>query len=255
MRRLPASTLLVVAASAAVAETVLPSDDRQLTKDEIVAAIPPADADHGRETVRWCSPYPDTQGSAESFFLVIHGEDEDGRFPMSTRFTLYARVGDRYARRVGIDLGRSDAGWFDPPVWFHHRVVDSSATPRFVAVTRWYDGTGRFHTPRIWSLDAHGGLQPVDFVPAPKTYAPRLAAGEEVAKGESDRFADDELSYAFDIWNHGDANCCPTAGRVTGTYRVLAFAQPPVAFGEPEPPPRYRIEMATSERGPLPPRR
>jgi hypothetical protein len=48
-----------------------------------------------------------------------------------------------------------------------------------------------------------------------------LAPGEGVWKGFSESFKDDRLEFEFGIWKGGDANCCPTAGRVKGTYTIV----------------------------------
>ena len=251
---LRASALLALGACAC-GETTLPPDDHPQSKDDIVAGIPATDADHGREALRWCAPFPDLAGCEPRFVITIHQEEDPGRWPVASRFTLYACDGGRYLRRVGIDLGRSDSGWFEAPRWFRHDVVDSDRGVQFVAVARGVDGTGAFHDEHVWSIDHRGVVTPVDFVPAPKSYTPALAAGEQICKGEGDHFADGLLTFVFEIWKPGDGNCCPTAGRVTGTYRVLAFAQPARSFGEADPPRRYRIEMASSQRAAIPERR
>jgi hypothetical protein len=37
----------------------------------------------------------------------------------------------------------------------------------------------------------------------------------------STRFSDSGLEFEYYIWNEGDANCCPTAGKVTGTFKLM----------------------------------
>ena len=61
------------------------------------------------------------------------------------------------------------------------------------------------------------------FVPAPVALKDKLGRGEGVCKGEVNQFSDDCLYFSFYIWNMNDRNCCPTAGKVTETYRMREF--------------------------------
>jgi hypothetical protein len=48
-----------------------------------------------------------------------------------------------------------------------------------------------------------------------------LAPGEGVWKGLWETFKDDKLEFSFGIWKEHDANCCPSAGLVNGTYTIV----------------------------------
>jgi hypothetical protein len=78
----------------------------------------------------------------------------------------------------------------------------------------------------------------------------KLGPGEGAWKGEFNVFSDNRLLYEFFIWNETrDANCCPSAGVVTGTYRVVhaqRFYEPQQRWVS-----AYRIEVASFQRSPL----
>lgn len=52
------------------------------------------------------------------------------------------------------------------------------------------------------------------------TESDRLNKGE-IAQTESNIFTDDKLEFKFYIWNRGDPTCCPSAGKVIGTYKIV----------------------------------
>ena len=63
-------------------------------------------------------------------------------------------------------------------------------------------------------------LEEVEFIPASESFKEKLAKGEGVWKGVGSTFTDDGLFFNFEIYKDGDANCCPSAGKVTGTYKL-----------------------------------
>ena len=85
-----------------------------------------------------------------------------------------------------------------------------------------HPGTGSYHEDTIFRFTPDGGLQHVDFVRAPDAY-PGLGSGEDVWKGERNVFTDDRMTFEFFLWNPGDANCCPSAGHVTGTHHLTGI--------------------------------
>jgi hypothetical protein len=81
---------------------------------------------------------------------------------------------------------------------------------------RW-DGTGYQHEDEFFRIES-GGLVRLS---TPKGLPLVLAPGEGVWKGFFETFKDDQLEFQFGIWKNGDANCCPTAGWVKGTYTIV----------------------------------
>jgi len=110
-------------------------------------------------------------------------------------------------------LNGGDAGMLQAPVVFRY---DSEVLLYEMLL---HPGTGSYHEDTIFRFTPDGGLRHVDFVRAPDAY-PGLGSGEDVWKGERNVFTDDRMTFEFFLWNPGDANCCPNAGHVTGTYRL-----------------------------------
>lgn len=63
----------------------------------------------------------------------------------------------------------------------------------------------------------------MEFVDAKDGYASQLNPGEGVWKGTWNDFSKDGLFFSFSIWNKDDCNANPTAGKVSGTYRITAI--------------------------------
>jgi HEAT repeat protein len=80
-----------------------------------------------------------------------------------------------------------------------------------------WDGTGAEHTDDLFRIES-GALH---IIATPQGLPLTLASKEGVWKGLGQIFKDDELEFEFGIYNEGDANCCPTAGLVTGTYDIV----------------------------------
>jgi hypothetical protein len=86
-------------------------------------------------------------------------------------------------------------------------------------------GTGAQREDEVLYLGPTGDMRPVAFRQAPDALASILAPGEGVWKGAFYEFAD-ELRFEFSVWREGDGNCCPTGGRVTGTYVLRQMMEP-----------------------------
>jgi hypothetical protein len=89
----------------------------------------------------------------------------------------------------------------------------------FFRITHVYSGTGYFHDDDFFWIAPDATLHGVNFS-APAAKYSRLREGEGVWKGESNDFHDDSATFEFCIWKDGDANCCPSAGRVKGDYKL-----------------------------------
>lgn len=128
---------------------------------------------------------------------------------------------------TGYRLARLIAGPDDPslghieePTRFEH---DGHT---FIQVTIRFSGTGGLREDHILRVAPNSTLERVEFIQAPEWFSGRLAPGEGIWKGASYTFSDAELSFEFPVWNKNDANCCPTAGRVTGTYSIAPLLTP-----------------------------
>ena len=152
---------------------------------------------------------------------------------------------EKYHSRVGlyreVEGGfRLEAAWFsgvsaflERPEFWHTR-VDKQFTHLLWVPVRYY-GTGHLRGDSAFELDDDDGIMAVDFEPAPLGYARLVEAGAEGAffldgegvwKGEMNTIhrptpgSWDQMSFTFYVWNKGDGNANPTAGRVDGTYMI-----------------------------------
>ena len=153
---------------------------------------------------------------------------------------------ERYHSRVAI-YRRSEAGfrleaeWFtginvglEKPRFFHMKL--DGRIKRLLWVPGRVYGTGAGRQDAVFHLDRDVGMQPVAFEPAPAGYRRLhqagvaeavLLDGEGVWKGEHnvihrpEMAYGDRISFTFYLWNEGDGNANPTAGRVDGTYKLL----------------------------------
>jgi HEAT repeat protein len=87
----------------------------------------------------------------------------------------------------------------------------------YLHVSRVWKGTRYQHEDEFFRIES-GGLVKLE---SPEGLPLKLAPGEGVWKGFVESFKDDKLEFRFGIWNEGDANCCPTAGWVQGTYTIV----------------------------------
>lgn len=97
-------------------------------------------------------------------------------------------------------------------------------------------GTGFMRHDTVMDLDDDDGMKRVVFEPAPIGYLrssdagdPRavMLDGEGIWKGELNvihrpqKVGGDQISFTFYVWNKGDGNANPTAGRVDGAYKLI----------------------------------
>ena len=113
--------------------------------------------------------------------------------------------------------------------------VDRS-TELFIHVMASHSGTAEDHDDWVWRVRTDNSLEDVEFVRPRDAYRARLKEGEEIEKGETYRFRDGEASFEFYVWYPDDPHCCPTAGKVTGTFAIARrkgssrFTMAPAAF-------------------------
>lgn len=146
-------------------------------------------------------------------FVTVHGRDSTGQEAYAA--AIYRRAGDGFVRLARL---HSDSSAFLEPTLFWAGVAGSNTRERLVAITELFPGTSDRRAEHLFLFRSSGDLVQVEFVPAPTAYATRLAPGEGVWKGEQNAFGDEGMTFSFFIWREGDANCCPSAGSVTGAY-------------------------------------
>jgi hypothetical protein len=80
-------------------------------------------------------------------------------------------------------------------------------------------------------------------------YQSRLRPHESVRKGSDFTFEDDRLEWSFTIWNGDDASCCPTGGRVSGTFTIRKTEREAPATHERVA--GWRMAVQDGKRGPI----
>lgn len=84
------------------------------------------------------------------------------------------------------------------------------------------EGSGGFTTEAIFWIAPDGGVHRVDSEQAERACENKVKDGEFLLAGGPEilLFSNGALRFEFLIANKGDPNCCPTAGRMSGTYRI-----------------------------------
>ena len=148
------------------------------------------------------------------FHITKHAEENRG-----SRITLWAVEGDSYkwVKEWGVTPGL----YFEEikPIRFENRL--------YLHIPMMQTGTGHFREDSFYHLGDRCELAEVNIEYASEWFKDKLNPGEGVWKGEMLLFDNDRLSYTFYIWNDGDGNCCPSAGKVTGTYKFIVDSEDP----------------------------
>jgi hypothetical protein len=157
-----------------------------------------------------------TSKSNDEFLVSIHGGGKNYNAPFTA--SIYKKNIDGY-KQIRYFETNGD-GLFLEPNHFLFQSSNSADTVEIIHFSELTYGTGNFIKEHMFSISSTGELSEVEFMPAPKSYKDKLKKGEGIWKGEMNQFSDNGLSFTFHIWNDNDANCCPTAGKVTGSYTI-----------------------------------
>lgn len=205
---------------------VKPTDPAVLSIDEVARS---ADAPGAKSPLSLT--YLDVQGD---WLLTLH--EGKGVFvdfeKYHSRAAVYRKVDGGY---------RLEAQWFSglvarlgKPRFFDVWVGD--AYKRLLWMPGVLYGTGSHRSDSVFELDGKTGMKPVAFEPAPIGFVRLHKAGiaeavmlegEGVWKGEHNVIHKPEIgsghqiSFTFYVWNEGDGNANPTAGRVDGAYKIV----------------------------------
>jgi hypothetical protein len=105
---------------------------------------------------------------------------------------------------------------FEPPVLFHYYGEN------FVHVSTTPEGSGGFVTDTIFWVAPDATMHEIDFENAAEAYEHKVEAQEIVLAGGSGvNCKGGKLKFEFYIAKNADPHCCPTAGKVTGNYRII----------------------------------
>lgn len=180
------------------------------TKNQIVAPIPEEKDSHNSMDLIW--GITQLTGNRNEIFISIHKENLKGEFTDAQHVAgIYRKTGEGYELLKKIHT----MGYFkEPNIFFIER-------RHLIQLTEIQYGTGHYTTEHIFRLlPPYGDLQKVEFVPAPLSFRNHLKKGEVIRKGEINEFNKNGLFFTFYIWKEKDPNCCPSAGKVTGTYKI-----------------------------------
>jgi HEAT repeat protein len=177
----------------------------QFSKEQIIAQVP-GDANH---------KYPLTLAlfaPISGYVVTLHtGKD---RFE---RLVFWQVTDDKYQKVVAMESNLDSEEHFQVPISF-----DSTIGPPppegFVDVPI----LGRRGVAdRVLHVDDEGQWQPVEIESPEDWYEDKLGPSETVRRAGRNFLSDGSLEFAFSIWNSNDPDCCPTAGEVTGTYKIV----------------------------------
>lgn len=153
------------------------------------------------------------------------------------KFSLYAREGSLYRHEKSY-FSEWDC-WFEPAYTFRYRKGGVNGT--FLIVTHRYSGTGCYKEEAAFLIRDHGHLDEIQFDDATECLekAVPISPDEGVWKPPHYLFSNEGLGFEFWIWKSDDGNCCPTAGAVTGTYKIVRYGG------------RLRLMVDQAVRGPV----
>jgi hypothetical protein len=213
-------------------------ETRRYTKQQIIAAIS-AGADHKYPlTLAYLFPiYLNGYSAQEAEFLVTLQTGKD----RPERLVFWKKTGDDQYQRVKV-IESDDPDFaeqhFETPITFIAKVRENGSPfyelQLFVDVP--LDGR-RSHGDQVFALDygVEGDEQPVEIESPEKSYKVKLGPREAVRYPGRNSFSNGALEFAFSIWNANDPECCPTAGLVVGTYKIIKETGPPPALGALDP--------------------
>ena len=178
----------------------------KFSKPQIIAPIP-ADATH--EHPLKLALFAPISGYA----VTLHtGKDRP------ERLVFWKVADDKYQKVMLIESVPNSGEHFQVPTSFD-ATIESPPPQSFIDVAT----LGRLGiTDRVLHTDYdEDHWQPVEIESPQDWYKDKLAPSETVRHPGRNFFSDGGLEFEFQIWNSNDQDCCPTAGRVTGTYKII----------------------------------
>ncbi|MFA5261638.1 MAG: hypothetical protein WC450_10455 [Candidatus Omnitrophota bacterium] len=111
----------------------------------------------------------------------------------------------------------------EKPVFFSLTLSGESRPVQLLHISEQSDGNAAYTTEHVYDLCPPGYplLKEVKVISPADTYRSQLKDGEDIRTGVRSRFSKEGLYFEFYIWNKDDANCCPSAGKVNGTYKLV----------------------------------
>ena len=105
---------------------------------------------------------------------------------------------------------------------FEAPVIFQQNGESFVHVSTIPTGSGAFVSDTIFWIAPDGTMHEIEFENAAEAYEDNVDVQEMVLTGGPGVFCTgNKLKFEFYIAHHGDSHCCPTAGKVTGSYKIV----------------------------------
>lgn len=96
----------------------------------------------------------------------------------------------------------------------------------FVYASTSPEGSGGFTTEAIFWIAPDGSIHRIDSERADRGCQNKVKHGEVLlAGGPGILFSNGVMRFVFLIANEGDPHCCPTAGSISGTYKITGKGQ------------------------------
>jgi len=217
--------------------------NRQYSKEEIIASLPP-DKEH-EYPLRLTSLFPVEDSN---FVVTLHQGHE-----RPDRLAIWKKVGvNRYrivqAMEAELEVDES----FRQPTLFTPKGEPPGENVKFLDIV---NVGRRFADETVYAIDTDAGeLRPVD-IESPETwYRPQVHTGEDTVTGGNVFVDGQEPGFEFYIAKPKDPSCCPSAGQVTGTYKIVKEVQPPPDQDPGKPAViNWKFVPATAVRKPIPP--
>jgi HEAT repeat protein len=224
-------------------------DTRSYSKQQISSPIP-ADADHKYPlTLSYLFPVSPADSAENPEFLITLYKGRE----RAERLVFWKKVGNDQYQQVDFN-GPEDFEDqnFDEPTSFVATVhvpggKDESQMFVDVPITGW-----RSYEDQVFAVDDNG-FHPVEIESAQDWYQPKLKPDEDVRRPAGNSFSAGKLEWGLMIWGGYDPECCPTAGQVVGTYKIIKETQSAkTSSGTPESETTWKMVIDTARREPLP---
>jgi HEAT repeat protein len=223
-------------------------DTRSYSEQQISSPIP-ADADHKYPLrLSYLFPvYPYGSEKNPDFLITLYTGRE-----RAERLVFWKKVGNDQYQQVDVNEPEDfEDQHFEKPTSFIATVhvpgeKDESQMFVDVPITGW-----RSYFDQVFAVD-HDGFHPVDIESAQDWYGPKLKPGEDVRRPAGNSFSEGKLEWGLSIWGGYDPECCPTAGDVVGTYKIIKETQSAKTSSTPESETTWKMVIDSGRREPSP---
>jgi hypothetical protein len=147
--------------------------------------------------------------------LVITVDHQGTRRMPKDHLTVWMSKQRGYEPSYSFDSGIGET--FEKPYTFTFEGF------QFLNISTSPSGSGGFVQENIFWVAPDNSIYPVDLQLASETYENLASPNEIILNGGDKEFfvQDNQMKFEFWLAHEGDPHCCPTAGTVTGTYKVV----------------------------------